>query len=74
MTLEELKTEAARLGYRLQKKRTSDCRCVLPSPNPNFKTKDGQWKCIDDYECIGRSSKGYTWCNKRSVLNDNHQR
>ena len=50
MTVSEVKREAARLGYRLQKIPPFDCSCYLPYPNERYRKKNGSWKCVDRYE------------------------
>ena len=50
MTLEELKAEAKRQGYRLQKIPDYDCSCYMPYPNERHRHRNGKWKCVDRYE------------------------
>lgn len=52
MTVEELKVEAKKLGYRIYKIPDYDCSCYLPYPNKSCKRKDGKWKCVDKYEPV----------------------
>ena len=57
MTLEELKTEAKKLGYKVTKIPPFDCSCYAPYPNKTQKHKNGRWKCVDDYEKIDYQPK-----------------
>lgn len=50
MTYAELKAEAYRQGYRLQKIPEFQCSCFVPYPNESHKCKNGKWKCVDKYE------------------------
>lgn len=52
MTINELRAEAEKLGYRLQKIPDYDCSCYIEYPNPNHMRKNGTWICIDRYENI----------------------
>ena len=74
MELEELKNEAAKLGYRLVKNETKDydCSCVMPYPNFHYKKGSGRWKCVDKYTpCVhmvnGKPSTKKTYCRKKAV-------
>lgn len=49
MTLEELKQEAIKQGYILQKLPCFDCSCYCLYPNKNHRFKNGKSKCDDYY-------------------------
>lgn len=67
MTLEELKEEAKKHGYKLQKLPTWDCDCCVAWPNHARKKKDGQWKCMN-YRCIQNANGTHkTHCVKMEV-------
>ena len=52
MTLDELRAEAEKLGYRLAKIPDYDCSCYRQYPNEGHKHKNGCWKCVDRFERI----------------------
>ena len=52
MTLEELRSEAKKHGYKLAKKPDYQCSCYMPYPNENHRCKNGKWKCVDKYEQV----------------------
>lgn len=68
MTEEELRAEAERQGFRLQRKPRWDCSCYMPYPNKGHKNKNGSWKCVDRYEPITMEQKSWhspcTHCRK----------
>lgn len=71
--IDRLKSEADKLGYRLQKKPDYQCSCYLPYPNEYHKHKNGTWKCIDKYEPIEHKTQRYgslTHCRKK--VNHDH--
>ena len=75
MTLEELKAEAARHGYRLQSKRNYDCSCYMPYPNERHRNRNGSWKCVDkyepsDYKASGKYFNPCTYCIKNVKVAD----
>ena len=59
MTLEELKAEADKLGYRLTKKPDYTCSCVAEYPRTP--------KCLS-HEFVRKSKGGWTYCKKRATL------
>lgn len=74
MTISELKAEAKRHGYRLEKMPEYDCSCYMQYPNERHKRKNG-WKCVDKYEPIKYKPKGcyspITHCKrKKAVIRD----
>ena len=52
MTIDELKREADKNGYRMYRKPDYQCSCYLPYPNERHKMKNGRWKCVDRYEPV----------------------
>lgn len=76
MTLLELKAEARRQGYRLQKIPDYDCSCYLPYPNERHRHANGTWKCVDRYEPSGHERKydcyhmPCTYCRKKREESD----
>ena len=73
MTLDEVKKEAAKYGYRLQKIPDYDCSCYMPYPNENHRHKNGKWKCVDRYEPSQHKPKydcyhmPCTFCNRKTT-------
>lgn len=74
MKLDELRAEAGRHGYRLQKIPDYDCSCYMPYPNERHRHKNGKWKCVDNYEPSQHKPKyncyhmPCTYCNKRVTV------
>ena len=45
-----------------------DCSCWVNYPNKAYKKRNGEWKCVDKYECI-RDREGYdrkTHCRRKN--------
>ena len=45
-----------------------DCSCWVNYPNKAHRKRNGEWKCVDSYECI-RDRKGYdgkTHCRRKN--------
>ncbi|MBR2255900.1 MAG: hypothetical protein IJ899_00880 [Blautia sp.] len=76
MTLEELKAEAKRQGYRLQKIPDYDCSCYMPYPNERHRHRNGKWKCVDRYEPADPEHQYQCWnmpctyCRKKRGKNE----
>ena len=51
MTIDELRREALKLGYKLYKIPPFDCSCYMPYPNER-KNYANRWVCKDRYEPI----------------------
>lgn len=67
-TIEELKAEADKLGYRIVKKPDYDCSCYSTYPNESCKFKNGKWACIDKYRPIEKKRRSeyspVTYCER----------
>ena len=76
MTLEELKAEAKRQGYKLQKIPDYDCSCYMPYPNERHRHRNGKWKCVDRYEPADHEHQYQCWnmpctyCRKKRGKNE----
>ena len=44
-----------------------DCHCWCDYPNDGHKCKNGNWKCVDNYEYVGKSKQGATHCKKKQT-------
>ena len=72
-TVDEIKKEAAKHGYRLQKIPDYDCSCYMPYPNIRHKHRNGKWKCVDRYEPSKHKPKyscyhmPCTFCNRKTT-------
>ena len=66
-TIEELKAEADKLGYKLVKKPDYDCSCYSTYPNERCKN-NGTWRCIDKYRPIEKKRRSeyspVTYCER----------
>lgn len=70
MTYEELKAEADKMGYKLQKRPLFDCSCYVEYPNEAHKMKNGRWRCVDKYEPVEVTNvinkhSGMTHCRRK---------
>lgn len=72
MTVDELRTEADKLGYKLQKIPSWNCQCLVPYER-RLKETNGHEYC-KQATYIGTSKLGYTHCQrekgKRNVNSD----
>lgn len=50
------------------KYKAKECRCWVEYPNEAYQKRNGEWKCIDQYECV---LQGDRWKKKtRCVLKE----
>ena len=82
MTYEELKAEAAKIGYAVYKKPEYDCSCYGEYPNEAHRMKNGRWKCVEKYEPItvtdgsitgregGAKHKFKTYCRRKGSADE----
>lgn len=62
MTVDELRTEADKLGYKLQKKTNWNCQCIVPYVE-RLKETNGHEYC-KQATYIETSKQGYTHCQR----------
>ena len=70
MTLEELKAEAKRQGYTIQKIPAFQCSCYLPYPNESCRFKNGKSKCDNYYPIKYKQRSRYdpiTHCRRKGI-------
>ena len=51
-------------------KKTYHCTCVIGYPNKNYKRANGHWKCIDDFEFVEETKRGYIHCKRKEKPNE----
>lgn len=73
MTFEELKEEARRQGYTLQRSQRGTCRCVIAR---EIREKDPRFKlrCCSRYEYERTTAQGYTVCRRKEYHEQDKQR